>query len=138
MPELDDDPEPIHVTEPFWEHRHSPNGHPHRHCVICGAILRRSNPNSRCDCHLSREYRPQAAPDAPERLLRAFQASRGQVVHPLRDVFCMACWDVAERQWVWRQVRGLRRQGYVIQAVPGRAGGYRYLGDVSTPRRASE
>jgi hypothetical protein len=138
MVEPDDGPEAIHATDPYWEHRHSPNGHPHRHCLICGAILRRSNPNDRCDCHLTRDYRPQCAPDAPERLLRAFQASGGHVVHPLRDVFCMAFWDVPERQWLWRQVRALRRDGHLIVAVSGRSGGYRYLGDVSRSRSGTE
>lgn len=135
--EPDDGPEAVPVSVPFWEHRHR-NGHPKRACVVCGALLRSTNRSDRCDCHLTREYRPQCAPDAPERLLRAFQASGGQVVHPLPEVFCMAVWDTADRQWLWRAVNRLRRAGHQIEAVQGRSGGYRYLRDVSGTSAASE
>lgn len=133
-----EDAEAIHAVLPFWEHRRSPDGHPHRSCVVCGAVLRRDNSANRCDCHSTRDVRPQHAPDAQGRLLRAFQASAGQVVHPLPEVFYMAAWDTTDRQWVWRQVRYLRRSGHRIVAVAGRSGGYRYLGDVSTHQTASE
>lgn len=135
--EPEDGPDAIHVSLPFWEHRHR-DGHEKRVCILCGAVLRSGNLSNRCTCHLTREYRPQCAPDAPERLLRAFQAQRGQVVHPLSEVFCMAVWDTADRQWLWRTVNCLRRAGHQIEAVTGRSGGYRYLRDVSDTPAASE